>query len=55
MSDKTKSVTSIGFVSDQTMSADIGGLVSDKTKSLTGIGFMGDKTMSADFLRFSER
>ena len=35
MSDKTKSVTCVGFVCDKTMSADSGGLVSDEIKSVT--------------------
>ena len=43
MSDKTKSVTGIGFVSDKKMSADFLGLVRDKTKSVTCIGFVSDE------------
>ena len=44
MSDKTKSVTGIGFVSDKKMSADFFlGLVRDKTKSVTCKGFVSDE------------
>ena len=43
MSDKTKSVTGIGFVSDKKCWLIFLGLVRDKTKSVTCIGFVSDE------------